>query len=165
MSTSNTGFHLPKGAEDWSNSAGAVLCQLPVQVSTFQKTLKTGTTPQVQFCVNFQHRLDCRNSASAVLCWGRNESPFFLRQIFGALSFIFFKIASCLNFQDNMLTGLFFSTIRTVSGSQLVREKCAAVASRMFVAGKFESVAPRCGPSSIESVAPRSGPSSIARLC
>ena len=56
--------------------------------------------------------------------WGRNERPFFSRQIFVVLHFLFFwGIASCLNLQDNMLTGLFSSTIRTVIGSQYVREK------------------------------------------
>ena len=49
-----------------------------------------------------------------------NARFFFLRQIFLALRFIFLKMASCLK---KRLTRLFSSTIRTVIGSQFVREK------------------------------------------
>ena len=48
--------------------------------------------------------------------WGANIRGF-------EFHFIFEKIASCFHFKDNMLTGLFSSTIRTVIGSRFVRQK------------------------------------------
>ena len=37
--------------------------------------------------------------------------------------FFFFAITSCSDSHDNMLTGVCYSTIRTVIGSQFVQEK------------------------------------------
>ena len=49
----------------------------------------------------------------------------FLRQTAWALDFIFFEnTESCSISQGNMLTGVFSSTIKHRSGSQVVREHC-----------------------------------------
>ena len=67
------------------------------------------------------------------------QSRFFIDRIifFEATSGerFFFAMASCLNFQDNMLTEVFSSTIRTVIGSQFVREILSIRAS--FLTGEL----------------------------
>ena len=73
-----------------------------------------------------------------------NEKPPFLKPPLVGVEFpLFFAVASCSNSQDNMLTAVSSSTIRTVIGSQFVREKLSV--ALLFWRENMFSEATSCG--------------------